>query len=404
MCKPVLTIFYQFNPWSPTIGGIQTVIRTFIKYAPNEFEVRLVGTENDPCLPTGKWRGAELAGRAIQFLPLISLQDDNFGSLIPTTVKYTAALLGRHFASDFMHFHRLEPTLATRHWPGDKTLFIHNDIQKQMDPKAGKNAILWQHLPAAYFALERFLVGQFSQIISCNTASAEHYRQLYPAIGDRVNYLKNTVDNDIFYPLTSDERQEGRRILAQRMSLAEDTRFILFAGRLHAQKDPLLLVRSIAALNDSTVHLLIAGEGDLKNDVRSEIYRLRLMKRATILGPLAQTELAQLQRICSVFVLTSAYEGLPLVVLESLACGTPVVTTYCGETPNLLSAASGVVCQERTPIAVADALRKVLLHPDDYPVDACVKVAEPYSARAVVGSVYKDMLQRWEQHAPLSIA
>jgi glycosyltransferase involved in cell wall biosynthesis len=56
-----------------------------------------------------------------------------------------------------------------------------------------------------------------------------------------------------------------------------------------------------------------------------------------MLGSVRQAELAELHRICNAFVLTSAYEGLPLVALEALACGTPVVTTRCGETPNLLS-------------------------------------------------------------------
>jgi hypothetical protein len=46
--------------------------------------------------------------------------------------------MGRYFESDFMHFHRIEPTIATRHWLGDKTLFVHNDIQKQMNPKLVK--------------------------------------------------------------------------------------------------------------------------------------------------------------------------------------------------------------------------------------------------------------------------
>lgn len=397
MRKPVLTIFYQFNPWSPTIGGIQTIIRTFIKYAPSEFKVRLVGTEDDSYLSVGNWREAELAGKEIQFLALIRLQNDNFSSLIPTTIKYGAALIGRDFASDFMHFHRLEPTLATRRWSGDKTFFVHNDIQKQMDPKASRNAILWQHFPTGYFALERFLVAQFTQIISCNSASTEHYRQRYPAIADRVTYLKNTVDNDIFYPLTLDEREEGRRNLAQRLGLSETKRFMLFAGRLHAQKDPILLVRAVAALKDLDVHLLIVGEGNLGNEVRAEIYQLKLWQRVTMLGPLPQTEVAQLQQVCSVFVLTSAYEGLPLVVLEALASGTPVVTTNCGETPNLLSSDSGTVCRERTPQEVADALRKVLMQPNDYPVQACVKVAEPYSACRVMGAVYSDMLRRWEE-------
>jgi glycosyltransferase involved in cell wall biosynthesis len=397
MRKPILTIFYQFNPWHTSIGGIQTVIRTFIKYAPSEFEVRLVGTQSDPSQPLGVWQETELAGKEICFMPLFRLQNDNVRRLVPTTIKYTAALLGRCLASDFMHFHRLEPTLATLNWSGEKTLFVHNDIHKQLDSTGNKDAIMWRRFPAAYFALERLAVGQFAQILSCNTGALEYYRQRYPRIAERVSYIKNTVDNETFYPLTSHQREQGRRRLAQRMGLAEDTRFALFAGRLHAQKDPTLLLNSFAALNDPKAHLLIAGDGDLRDELNSKIGFLGLSQQVTMLGPVAHAELAQLLRVVSVLVLTSAYEGLPVVVLEALACGTPIVTTRCGETPNLLFANSGVVCQERTPDAVAIALRQVLQSPEAYPIEACVQAAEPYSARSVVGAVYSDMLERWQQ-------
>ncbi|MCL1472402.1 glycosyltransferase family 4 protein [Argonema antarcticum] len=398
MNKPVLTIFYQFNPWHSSIGGIQTIIRNFVKYAPSEFEVRLVGTgHEEQHLGLGKWHEAELGGRAIRFMPLFNIKDDNVRRLIPTTIKYTAALLGRNLASDFMHFHRLEPSVAALKWRGEKALFIHNDIHKQMSSGGGKDAIAWRYLPAAYFAIERLLITQFSQIFSCNTESAQFYQQRYPELADRVSYVKNTVDNEVCYPLTWEEREGRRRKEAIRMGKPENTQFVLFAGRLHPQKDPILLLRSLPALNEPKVHLLIAGDGDLKDEVSSEIDRLGLCDRVTMLGPIDQAELAQLQRIASVFVLTSAYEGLPVVVLEALACGTPIVTTRCGETPKLLTPNSGVVCEDRTPVAVADALRKVLLKPGDFPVEACVKAAKPYSASAVVGAIYNEMLNRWEQ-------
>lgn len=402
MHKPVLTIFYQFNPWHSSLGGIQTVIRSFIKYSPTDFEVRLVGTENDPAQPLGRWRDAELAGKAIRFMPLLRLDNDNVRKLVPTTIKYSTALLGRCLASDFMHFHRLEPTVAALNWPGEKTLFVHNDIRQQIDSTANKKAILWQRFPAAYLALERLLIGQFSQILSCNTESLQHYRQHYPSIGDRVSYIKNTVDNEIFYPLTRGEREWGRRRLAQKMNLAEDTNFILFAGRLHAQKDPALLLDSLVVLNDPKAHLLIAGDGDLRDEIKSQIDYFGLSNQVTMLGSVAQAELAQLLRVCNVFVLTSAYEGLPVVVLEALASGIPIVTTRCGETPKLLSAKSGVVCQERTREAVAKALNQVLRHPGDYPIEACIQAAEPYSARSVVSAIYSDMWERWQQQNSLS--
>lgn len=395
--QPVLTIFYQFNPWQSSIGGIQTVISNFIKYAPDDFKVRLVGTGSDSSQPIGKWQEAELAGKEIQFMPLLKLQNDNVRSLVPTTLKYTAALLGRCFASDFMHFHRLEPTLAALRWSGDKTLFIHNDIHKQMQSKESANAILWRRFPQAYFQLESLLVDQFNKILSCNSESVELYQQRYPTIADRVAFTKNTVDSQIFCPLSLEEQQQKKVTLARKLQLSEDTKFILFAGRLHSQKDPLLVVRAIPGLADLNVHLLIAGDGELADQVRLEIKRLGLSQRVTMLGPVAQEELAKLHQLSSVFVLSSAYEGLPLVVLEALACGTPVVTTKCGETPKLLPADCGVICEKRTPEGIVDALRKILLHPENYPAESCVRAAQPYSAHRVISEIYSDMLHSWGQ-------
>ncbi|MGA7954597.1 MAG: glycosyltransferase family 4 protein [Gloeobacterales cyanobacterium] len=397
MSQPTLTIFYQFDPWGTSIGGIQTIVRSFIKYGHDEFNIRLVGIEDDPNAAMGIWREAEFEGKRIQFLSLFAVPDDNVRGLIPTTIKYTAALLGKDFSSDFVHFHRLEPTLASLKWSGDKTLFIHNDIRKQMTAAEDKKAILWRRFPGVYFALERTLVQQFDQIFSCNSESAAWYQQQYPVLADRVSFLKNTVDNEIFFPWSAEECDRSRRELAQKLGINEDSRFILFAGRLHPQKDPILLVRSIAALDDSNVHLLIAGEGELRSEIQMEISQLGLTKQVTMLGPVAQRELSQLHRIADAFILTSSYEGLPLVALEALACGTPVITTRCGETPNLLSVKSGFVVQERTPNAIAEAIRKILSNLTAYPPEACVHSAQPYGAQAVISSVYEDMLKRWKK-------
>ncbi|AKG24491.1 glycosyltransferase [Calothrix sp. 336/3] len=400
MRKPVLTIFYQYNPWNKTIGGIQTLINTFIKYAPEEFTVRLVGTGSDSKQPIGEWQQAEFAGREISFLPLLTIENDNVRKLIPTTIKYTTALFGRCYESDFMHFHRLEPTLATQKWQGEKTLFIHNDIQTQMQAGGNKNAILWRRFPTVYFALEKLLVKQFAEILSCNTDSARLYQQRYPDLAERVAYIKNSFDDQIFYPLSPEGKEAARAEMASQMGLPASTRFVLFAGRLHPQKDPILLVRSLAALNDPLVHLLIAGDGELAEEIQAEIARLNLASRVTMLGAVTAQELSKLHRLSSVFALSSAYEGLPLVVLEALASGTPIVTTHCGETPKLLTTDSGVVCAERTPVCIADGLRRILLQPENYPIQACVRAAQPYAASKVVEDVYSQMWHRWEQRYP----
>ena len=396
MRKPVLTIFYQYNPWNASIGGIQTLISNFIKYLPDEFECRIVGVGDDLTQRIGVWQVAELYGKQIKFFPLFSLKNDDVRRIIPTTLRYALALVGKNFASDFMHFHRIEPTLTTHRWKGDKTLFIHNDIRTQFSSRRGsKQAILWNYFPKIYFAIENLLIRQFSQVLSCNKASTQLYRELYPTIADRFVDYRNTVDTDIFFPLTESERDRQRKQFAISHNLPETTRFILFAGRLHPQKDPVLLIRSMAALQESNIHLLLAGDGELADEVRSETEKLGITKQVTMLGAIKQDKLSYLHQISSICVLTSAFEGLPLVVLEALACGTPIVTTRAGDTPNILSKNSGVVCEDRTPEAIAEAFQKVLHYPDHFSVQACIQSAEPYHAKQVIHSIYDLMLKRW---------
>lgn len=401
MNRPVLTIFYQFDPWNSSIGGIQTVIKYFLKYAAEDFRVRVIGT-GQPGDKIGCWQIKEYARKPVQFMPLIEIADDNVRHLVPTTLKYTTALLGRNFASDFMHFYRLEYALATLKWSGEKTLSIQNDTRKQMDAKTCNDAILWQKFPQGYFALESMLMRQFDRVYSCHTDSLEFYRQQYPNISERFQHLKNTVDLELFYPLQPQEKKAKRRDLARSLKLADDTRFALCVNRLHPQKDPLLLIRAFAELQQPDVHLLIAGDGELRTVVETEIERLGLKGRVTLLGLVDPQEVAELYRLSSVFVVSSAYEGVPIVALEALACGVPVVGTQCGEIPLIVTPESGIVCSDRAPQTMSEALTKVLDNPNAYPVDACLRAAQPYSAKTVVSRVYQTMRSTWEDRQPIS--
>ncbi|MEB3360482.1 MAG: glycosyltransferase [Synechococcales bacterium] len=398
MRRPILTIFYQYDPWNASIGGIQTVIDTFIKYSSEQFCLRMVGTAASKEWKVGCWQTATLFGREVEFFPLFRSFNDNVRQLIPTSMRYMAALLKRQLASDFMHFHRLEPTLSVMNWPGEKTLFVHNDIQKQISRGGeGGTGILWQRFPEAYLTLEKVLLNQFDQILSCNASSTLFYLSRYPKLAQRIKNVKNAIDDQLFYPLPAHQKVEKRLEILSNLGLSPETKLVLFAGRLHPQKNPLLLVQSIAALSDPQIHLLLAGAGELESAVRAEVQKLHLERQVTLLGAVPRQDLAELQRIADVFVLTSDYEGLPMVALEALASGTPLVTTPCEQVEALLSPTSGVVCRERTPARVADAILRVLKHPEQFPSSACLASAAPYQAQEVIRGVYDAMWSRWQQ-------
>jgi glycosyltransferase involved in cell wall biosynthesis len=98
---------------------------------------------------------------------------------------------------------------------------------------------------------------------------------------------------------------------------------------------------------------------------------LGLGERARFLGPVPQDRLADLYNAADVLVLASTREGCPNVLLEALACGTPVVAAAAGGVPEIVrDPVAGRLVAERTPEAFADAVRDLLADP---PAGAAVR-------------------------------
>lgn len=111
--------------------------------------------------------------------------------------------------------------------------------------------------------------------------------------------------------------------------------------------------------------LVIVGaggaEGDCERALRSQVLRLGLGDSVQMPGNLPQREVGNLLRQASCFALPSAFEGCPLVVVEALACGVPIVATDVGEVPALVGSGQGLLIP--TPVRaerLADAVDEVL--------------------------------------------
>ena len=106
---------------------------------------------------------------------------------------------------------------------------------------------------------------------------------------------------------------------------------LITAGRLHPQKNHQLLIEAINILNDKNIHLLILGEGPLKNEFRKMVQKYGLTENVHLLGfsnnPFPYYSKADL------FVLSSVYEGFGNVLVEAMSCGCNVVSTDCPNGP-----------------------------------------------------------------------
>ena len=171
----------------------------------------------------------------------------------------------------------------------------------------------------------------------------------------RIGVLRNGVDLELFAP---QDRAAARRELG----LDADGLIVLSVGWLIPRKGHDLVVRAAAAMPEAT--LVIVGEGPEAIALQRLAEQLGSRGRVRLLGSMPQERLAAVYSAADVLVLASSREGLPNVVLEALACGTPVVATAVWGTPEIIaSPAAGRLVEQRTPEAIMTALRDLLADP-----------------------------------------
>lgn len=158
---------------------------------------------------------------------------------------------------------------------------------------------------------------------------------------------------------------------------------VLGVGRFVFQKDFSTLVRAFARVRaNRPVRLLILGEGELRGELESLVRSLDIEKDVALPG--FRDNPFPYMRAASVFVLSSAWEGLPNALIQAMACGTPVVSTDCPSGPAeiLENGRWGRLVPVGDEIALAEAMAATLdqtEHPDvaaraaDFSVDRAVE-------------------------------
>lgn len=147
-----------------------------------------------------------------------------------------------------------------------------------------------------------------------------------------------------------------------------DASRLVCVGRLCEQKGQLLLVEAAARLAADGVEfeLVLAGDGPMRPQVEAAVREHELGDRVRITGWLSNDAVRAELAAARVMVLPSFAEGLPVVLMEALALGRPVVTTYVAGIPELVEhGAAGWLVPAGDPAALADALADALAAPSE---------------------------------------
>ncbi len=200
-------------------------------------------------------------------------------------------------------------------------------------PKNSAVQQAWEREPPTRLQVEYEVLKHSDHLIAESQASKDHMVQDYGVDPARIEIIPCGVETSIFCP---QDRREAR----QRLGLPEGS-ILLFIGRLQPLKgiDTLLRCAHEVRRQRADVQVLIVGGGVDTDDPHEQqererlhalMWELGLAEHVRFIDAQPQEKLADYYAAANVLVMPSHYESFGMVVLEAMACGTPVVASHVG--------------------------------------------------------------------------
>ena len=188
---------------------------------------------------------------------------------------------------------------------------------------------------------------------------------------------RHVIDN----PLRAVVRDRGRPDRPD--SLDPHRKWILAGGRLTRQKGFDILLDAFHVIHERfpSWDLMLLGEGELRQDIASRVRRLHLQDRVRMPGYIV--DIVPYYCHCDLFVLSSRYEGTPLILVEALACGAPVISTRCPSGPAevIENGVNGRLVPVEDAMALSAAMAEFMSDP---------------AARSRCGAAARDLVPRFD--------
>jgi len=222
----------------------------------------------------------------------------------------------------------------------------HSDILLGGGKREG---VQFKLLKIAYKALERLFIFRSAKRIMPTSPQYIEMSDTLPSYRDKLEVIPNGVDLSKYTPSKN----------------WKPNHTILFVGRLIYYKGAQYLIKAMPLVLKKApdAKLIMAGDGEMRKELEALAKKLGVEKRVNIIGKFRDDVIPEFQK-CGVSVLPSIHksEAFGIVILESMACGVPVITTDISGTVYAAGKA-GIIVKPKDSNALAEAIARVITNP-----------------------------------------
>lgn len=289
---------------------------------------------------------------------------------------------------DLVHVHTPIAAFVTRYalkdFPKTKVIYTAHGFHFYRGGNFLKNAI--------FFNLEKLAGGWTDYLITINREDETVAKKNQFLASERI-YFTRGIGVDTNYYTDSRVADSDVRRVRQELNLATDDSLLLSIAEFTPRKRHRDLIEALAKLSHPQVHLALAGEGPLKDEIKQLAVKLGIVERVHFLG--FRTDIPTLIQAASAVLLISQQEGLPRSVMEAMCLNTPVIGSDIRGTRDLLEDGCGLLVDVGDTEAIAQAMAQVVEEPEKSAImaqKAQAKIAD-YDLQQIIEQ-YSSIYQR----------
>ncbi len=204
-----------------------------------------------------------------------------------------------------------------------------------------------------FYPIERMLAHKTDLLITMNS---EDYKRAKKFNAKKVACVNGVgLDLNRFFP----EQEEEKQSVRAKLHLGQEDIFAITVGNLIKRKNQAVLIEAVKKVNNPYLHLFICGDGSCLDELKEKAGELGIRQQVHFLGFRKNVE--KLCGAADLFLFASRQEGLPVAVMEAMACGLPIIASKIrGNTDLIDNGKGGYLIQPTDTEGFAKAIVSVI--------------------------------------------